>query len=365
MWPIGPMGTSRRGRAEWDGIWQPVQVTPLDALNRTVYLLDRSSADGYRVRAFLRAAEVVRATDPDDLAERARRSRLTQLDGIGEVTARLITEALSGAVPDYLARLERDPPVMLTDEGAVLRQSLRGDLHSHSRWSDGGATIEDMAGAAMALGHEYLVMSDHSARLTVAHGLSRDRLLGQLAEISALNVTLAGRGFAFRVLTGMEVDINENGSLDADDDILAMLDVVVASAHSKLRMPAGPMTERLVAAVANPHVDVLGHCTGRMVVGKGRPPSEFDADTVFAACLRFDKAVEINCRPERLDPPMALLKRAAELGCRFAVDTDAHAPGQLEWQGFGCNRAADARVAPDRIVNSLARSDLLAWAASH
>ena len=137
------------------------------------------------------------------------------------------------------------------------------------------------------------------------------------------------------------------------------LDVVVASVHSKLRMDADQMTRRMVAAVANPHVDILGHCTGRKV-GK-RPESQFDADYVFAACAQFGTAVEINCRPERLDPPRELIDLAIEYGCVFSIDSDAHATGQLEWQPYGCNRAAEREVPIERVVNTWSADDLLAW----
>jgi putative hydrolase len=125
------------------------------------------------------------------------------------------------------------------------------------------------------------------------------------------------------------------------------------------------MTRRMVTAVANPNLDILGHCTGRLVVGKGRPESTFDAELVFAAIERFDKALEINSRPERLDPPRRLLSMAVETGCRFSIDTDAHAPGQLDWLPYGCERAAECEVPVDRIVNTMPADDLLAWAASH
>ena len=163
----------------------------------------------------------------------------------------------------------------------------------------------------------------------------------------------------FRILTGIEVDILEDGSLDHDDDVLSQLDVVVASVHSKLRMERQPMTERMVRAVASPHVDILGHCTGRMI-GK-REPSTFDADYVFAACAQFHTAVEINCRPERLDPPRPLLTLAIEYGCYFSIDSDAHATGQLEWQPHGCNRAAECEVPLERVINTWAVDDLLRW----
>jgi putative hydrolase len=165
----------------------------------------------------------------------------------------------------------------------------------------------------------------------------------------------------FRILTGIECDILLDGSLDQEPELLAEVDVVVASVHSKLRMPAAEMTPRMVAAIANPHVDVLGHCTGRLVTGRGRPESEFEADIVFAACAQFGVAVEINSRPERLDPPKRLLRLAVEAGCRVSIDTDAHAPGQLDWQPYGCERAAACGVPVESIVNTLPADELLAW----
>jgi len=141
---------------------------------------------------------------------------------------------------------------------------------------------------------------------------------------------------------------------------------VVASVHSDLRADAKAMTARMLTAVANPHTDVLGHCTGRLVIGrrqrdgtqKPRPESQFDAEAVFGACVEFGTAVEINSRPERLDPPRRLLSLAVELGCEFAIDTDAHAPGQLDWQGNGCERAVECGVPLDRVINTRSADDL-------
>ncbi len=335
-------------------------VTPVEALDRVVYLLDRAHEGGHRVNAFLRARKVIAEIPPPELAARAADGTLTDLPGIGPATARVITEALAGDEPAYLAKLETEtqlPP--LSDGAAALRAALRGDCHSHTTWSDGGAELDAMVATARALGHEYLVITDHSPRLTVAHGLNRERLEAQLEVIAALN---AAAGDGFRILAGMEVDILEDGGLDLDDDLLARLDLVVASVHSKLRMPAPAMTERMVLAVSNPHVDVLGHCTGRLI-GK-RPESSFDPDYVFAACARFHTAVEINCRPERLDPPRALLDRALDHGCWFSIDTDAHAPGQLEWQVHGCERAAERGVPAARVINTMPAADLVAWTAT-
>lgn len=338
-------------------------MSPEQALTRIIHCLDRALASPYRTRAFVGALEVVRATDPVELAERARDERLTELEGIGDTTAAVITEALAGLTPAYLTKVEAESEVPLTPEGARYRDALRGDCHLHSTWSDGGAPIEAMAATAIDLGHEYMVLTDHSARLTVAHGLNEERLAQQLAEIERINGEIAAAGHDFRILTGMEVDILEDGSLDLADEWLARLDVVVASVHSKLRMDSIPMTERMVMAVASPHVDILGHCTGRMI-GK-RPESQFDADYVFAACAQFGTAVEINCRPERLDPPRELIDLAIEHGCWFSIDSDAHATGQLEWQPHGCNRAAEREVPIDRIVNTMSAPDLLAWTTAH
>jgi putative hydrolase len=330
-------------------------VTPVEALQRAAYLLDRGVAPSRKVRAFLRAAEVVADTDPDELATLAAAGRLESLPGVGPSTGSVVADALAGRPSGYLERLERETTVAV-GEGADLLAALRGDCHSHTTWSDGGASVAAMAGAAAALGREYLVVTDHSPRLTVAHGLSRERLEAQLDEIDRVNRELA----PFRVLTGIEVDILDDGSLDQDDDLLHRLDVVVASAHSALRTEPRAMTRRLVAAVRHPAVDVLGHCTNRKLTGRGRPPSTFDVDAVFAACAEAGTAVEINCRPDRLDPPDELVARALDHGCSFTIDTDAHAPGQLEWLAHGCDIAARAGVPAERVLNALPVDDLLA-----
>ena len=334
-------------------------MRPADALDRVVYLLDRDLAEGRRVAAYAKARDLVIDLGDDAVARHHADGTLLDLPGIGPSTGKVIALALDGGIEEHLAELEAETAIDV-GVGADLRAALRGDCHSHTTWSDGGAPTEVMARTALALGHEYLVVTDHSPRLTVAHGLNRERLLAQLEEIERLNDELA----PFRILTGIEVDILQDGSLDQDVDLLERLDVVVASVHSKLRMPAPEMTRRMVLAVASPHVDILGHCTGRKVVGGGRPQSEFDAEIVFAACARFNTAVEINCRPERQDPPEELLELALEWNCRISIDTDAHAPGQLEWQAYGCDKAARMGIEPDRIVNTLPADGLLAWTRS-
>ncbi len=341
---------------------------PVEDLRSIAFCLERALEPSYRVRAFRTAAATVAGTSAAELADRARAGTLTDLPGIGKVTATVVTESLTGEEPVYLRRVLTLGGTPVSQGAAALRAALKGDLHTHSDWSDGGSPIEEMARAGRSLGHEYLVLTDHSPRLTVANGLTAERLLQQLQVVADVNDRLAqDEGPPFRLLTGIECDINADGSLDQDPALLARLDVVVASVHSKLRMPREEMTARMVAAISNPHTDVLGHCTGRQVLGhgrggKGRPESEFDAELVFAACAQFGVAVEVNSRPERLDPPKRLLRLAVEAGCDVAIDTDAHAPGQLDWQHLGCERAYLCGITPDRVVNARSAEELLSWA---
>ena len=319
------------------------------------------------MQAFRTAAAVVDGLGAEQLDLKIRTNTLKDLKGVGPKTAAVVVEAHKGQVPEYLAKLEQAHAelVPMADDVAEFRAALRGDLHLHSDWSDGGSPIREMAEAAMAIGHEYMALTDHSPRLTVANGLSPERLEQQLDVVAALNEELA----PFRILTGIECDINIDGSLDQTDELLGRLDVVVASVHSDLRADSKAMTDRMLTAVANPHTDVLGHCTGRLVIGRRqrdgsqrpRPESRFDAEAVFAGCVEFGTALEINSRPERLDPPRRLLTQAVEIGCEFTIDTDAHAPGQLDWQGNGCERAVECGVPVERIANTRPAEQLWAF----
>ncbi len=323
-------------------------------LRRIAFLLERARATPYRSEAFRGAARAIAETDPERFRGLAAAGRLRELPGVGDRTATVVETRLRGEPVEYLDTLEGEATTSSTSSGpaVALRAALRGDLHSHTNASDGNSPLPQMVLAAIDLGHSYLAVTDHSPRLTVASGLSPARLRAQLEQVAALNATLRSAGTAFRVLTGIEVDILEDGSLDQEPDLLAELDVVVASVHSLLRMESAPMTRRLLTAIADPHTDVLGHCTGRQLTGKLRPPSTFDHEAVFAACAHHGVAVEINCRPDRLDPPHALLQAAIDAGCEFTIDTDAHAPGQLDWQQAGCDRAAEHALSAERIVNT-------------
>lgn len=325
-------------------------MDPLDALTEIAYLLERERASQYKSKAFRAAADVVAGLSPEQL----RAPGLGDRPGIGASSLTVIRQALDGRVPDYLADLRARTGAVRNSE---LRAMLRGDLHAHSDWSDGLTPIPAMVDAARGLGHEYLALTDHSPRLRVANGLSAERLEQQLEVVAGLS------GDGFTLLSGIEVDILADGGLDQQDALLARLDIVVASVHSQLKMDAPAMTARMIAAVEHPHVDVLGHCTGRLVEGaRGtRPPSRFDAAAVFAACARRGVAVEINSRPERQDPPDELIALALEAGCLFSIDSDAHAPGQLSLLDYGAARAEAAGVPADRIVTTWPLERLRTW----
>jgi putative hydrolase len=341
---------------------------PVAVLRRIAFLMERRLAETYRIKAYRTAAATLLACGPDEVADRAAHGTLRQLPGIGAKTAAVVEDCLAGREPGTLRELEESAGP-LAEGGEAVRAVLRGDLHTHSDWSDGGSPIEEMAMTAMELGHEYTVLTDHSPRLKVANGLSSARLARQLEVLEAVNAHLgpsagSGQEAPFRLLSGIEVDILDDGSLDQTPDMLGRLDVVVASVHSKLQMEPDAMTRRMLAAVRNPETNVLGHCTGRLVRGgRGtRAQSRFHAGQVFAACAEHDVAVEINSRPERRDPPDELIELALEAGCLFAIDSDAHAPGQLDFLDHGCARAVELGIPVERIINTWSAERLLTWA---
>jgi putative hydrolase len=332
----------------------------VDALNEIAFWLERELAPTFKIQAFRKAAGIIGALDPDEVAARARNGRLKSMKGIGDRTFEVIRQAVDGGVPEYLEGLRQRGQQPLAKGGAELRSALRGDLHSHSDWSDGGSPIELMADAARTLGRDYLALTDHSPNLKIANGLSAERLTEQLDVVAGIN---DDDGSGFRLLAGIEVDILEDGTLDQSPDMLDRLDIVVASVHSKLRSDRRTMTDRMLGAISDPHTNVLGHCTGRLLQGSRgtRPQSEFDAQRVFAACAEQGVAVEINSRPERQDPPGELIQLALAAGCLFSIDSDAHAPGQLDFLQYGAERAAANGVPTERIVTTWPLDRLLEW----
>lgn len=238
----------------------------------------------------------------------------------------------------------------------IERADLKGDLHAHTRWSDGMAGAPDMAQAARSLGHRYLAITDHTQALAIANGLSPARVRLQAEEIAKLN-----RGFTddFRLLHGTEVDILRDGSLDLPDEVLQELDVVVASVHSHFRMEEADMTERILQALKNPHVDILGHPTGRRL--SGRDPYPLDMERVLHLAAKTGTALEINSSPDRLDLSDLNARQAKEQGARLCINTDAHAVPELQIQEFGIGQARRAWIEPGDVVNTLDTADLLRW----
>lgn len=234
-------------------------------------------------------------------------------------------------------------------------EAIRGDLHVHSTWSDGRSTIHEIALAAKEQGYEYIAITDHSQALKIAGGLTRDDLLRQREEIARVKEAVPG----VQILAGVEVDILADGSLDLDDEILAELDLVVASIHSGLRQDREKLTQRLVRAIAHPHVDIIGHPTGRLLGERGA--ADVDIDRVIEAAAEHQTALEINASPQRLDLKDALARRAAEAGVLLAVNTDAHETGQLAFMELGVGVARRAWCTPAQILNAKSWDELLRW----
>lgn len=257
-----------------------------------------------------------------------------------------IERALAGGLPRLIEQAE-----------------LRADLHWHTDWSDGRAPLRAMAEAGRLLGYSHMSVADHSAYLGVTNGLDAGRLRAQRAELDALNAEFAAQGLDFRLLQGCEVDILPDGSLALPDEVLAELDVVIASPHAGLRQPRAESTARLIRAISNPHVDLIGHPTGRLI--NERDGADLDMEAVLDAAAATGTALEINASPERLDLDAPLAHQALRRGIRLSINTDAHAPSHLAAVGLGVLTARRSGARADDVINTWSHEQLTDWLRSH
>ena len=319
-------------------------LTAAQVLSEIGYLLRQQEKERYRARAFSAAAWSIALTRPD-LDALAKAGQLTSLEGVGEGIARVLNELVQSGESRYLNRLrEQMRQPARDDESNLEYDDYRGDIHSHTDWSDGRATTQQMAEAAQALGYEYLGITDHSPRITVVHGLDAEKLVAQSRQMAEVQKTVD-----VKLLQGIEVDILEDGSLDLPDAVLEILDVVIASPHVKLRQEPAAMTERMMRAVSHPHVDVIGHPTGRRP--GSREGATYDFEAVFKEAAKNGVALEIDCDPARLDLSPEMARTARDLGCTFAVDADAHAPAEFAYVPMALWMARRAGIPRERILN--------------
>jgi DNA polymerase (family X) len=250
---------------------------------------------------------------------------------------------------------------------------LRGDLHSHSDWSDGTNSVEVMAEFARRRGHAYQVMTDHTQSLAIARGLNPDQVAQERAVIRSLNARFAFEEAAatapretspegFRLLHGCELEIRADGQLDYADELLATFDLVVASLHVSRRQSRAELTQRVLNAIENPNVDVIAHPSGRMIAT--RDDLDLDWDTVFRAAARTGTVLEMNGSPHRLDLSVERARRALEAGCLLSIDSDAHRTSEFQHLAWGISQARRAWVTPADVLNTRSRADLLTWLSS-
>jgi putative hydrolase len=320
-------------------------VGAAEALSEIGYLLRQDPKEKFRAKAFSMASWALAQSHPD-LQALHDSGRLSSLPGVGAGIARVLTDLIENGHSRYLDRLraEMGQPARDDESNLDLRE-YQGDLHSHTEWSDGKATMLDMAQGAKARGYQYLGVTDHSPRITVVHGLNAERLLAQSQQMSDVQKQVDG----VTLLQGIEVDILEDGSLDLPDAVLEILDVVIASPHVKLRQEPEAMTQRMLRAVSHPHVDLIGHPTGRRP--GSREGASYDFELVFREAAKHGVAVEIDCDPARMDLSPEMARLALECGCNFALSSDAHAPAELDYVPMGAWMARRAGIPKERILN--------------
>jgi putative hydrolase len=325
-------------------------------LSEIGYLLRQDPGEKFRAKAFSAAAWSL-AVERPDLEALHGSNELTTLEGVGAGIAKVLAEVLETGHSRYLDRLREQMKQPARDDESVLDFSqYKGDVHSHSNWSDGRATMLEMARGAEAIGYTYLGVTDHSPRIKVVNGLDANRLLAQSREMAEVQAQVPG----VALLQGIEVDILEDGTLDLPDMVLELLDVVIASPHVKLRQEPAAMTERMLRAVSHPHVDVIGHPTGRRP--GSREGANYDFEAVFKEAARHQVALEIDCDPARMDLSPEMARLALELGCSFSLDADAHAPAELAYVPMGMWMARRAGIPQDRILNFKSLEDLTPFA---
>ena len=320
-------------------------VAAAQVLSEIGYLLRQQEKERFRAKAFAAASWSIALSRPD-LDELARTESLTSIEGVGEGIARVLADLIRTGESRYLNRLreQMQQPVQ-EDETDLDFDDYMGDIHSHSNWSDGRATMLEMAEGAQAMGYSYLGVTDHSPRITVVHGLNAERLVAQSREMAEVQKQVDG----VSLLQGIEVDILEDGALDLPDAVLEILDVVIASPHVKLRQEPAAMTERMMRAVSNRHVDVIGHPTGRRP--GSREGATYDFEAVFKQAAKNGIALEIDCDPARMDLSPEMARMARDLGCDFVVDADAHAPAEFAYVPMALWMARRAGIPKERIRN--------------
>jgi histidinol phosphatase-like PHP family hydrolase len=340
---------------------------PLDN-SQIASLLAREGVDahGHLALALKRAARSALLW-PEEAAELLARGRaLTELEGVGPNLSRLITGWIESPAPqppdiEPLEFLTMSEAKRVLAEKPLWSGKLKGDLHMHTDWSDGSATVYEMAKAASQRAYQYIGITDHTKGLKIARGLDETRLAAQGEEIRAVNASLKSEGLALEVLRSAEVNLSVDGEVDIEPRVLGALDVVVGSFHSALRKQE-IQTTRYLAALRNPAIQILGHPQGRIYNYRAGLQAEWSR--VFAEAARLDKAVEIDGYADRQDLKISLLRIAKREGVRISLGTDAHHPWQLVFMNFSLAAACLAKIRPDRIINFLSASDLKAWVES-
>ena len=320
-------------------------------LSEIGYLLRFDPDQKFRAKAFSAAAWSLAITRPD--VERLHKlNDLTSIEGVGAGIAKVIAELEETGISHYLARLRDQMNQPAEQESAIDFSRYQGDVHSHTTWSDGKATMLEMARGAETFGYRYLGVTDHSPRIKVVNGLGAERLLEQSREMASVQAEVPG----VTLLQGIEVDILEDGSLDLPDAVLELLDIVIASPHVKLRQERAAMTERMLRAVSHPHVNVIGHPTGRRP--GSRDGADYDIEVVFKEAAKNKVALEIDCDPARMDLSPEMARLALECGCNFTLDADAHAPAEFAYVPMGLWMARRSGIPQDRILNFLSVDEL-------